>query len=75
MPSRNRGHMDKAVFRFIDDNHVSSQWTWYQDGKEAGWKRSLSSESCDLRKSIRFAGSPSILGAQAPVLPVYFRSL
>lgn len=34
LPSRNRGHMDKALFRFIDDNHVSTQWTWYQDGKE-----------------------------------------
>jgi hypothetical protein len=35
LASRNRGHMDKALFRFIDDNHVSTQWTWYQDGKES----------------------------------------
>ena len=34
LPSRDRGHMDKAIFRFIDDNHTTSQWTWYQDGKE-----------------------------------------
>jgi hypothetical protein len=34
IPARDRGHMDKAVFRFIDDDHVSSQWTWYQNGKE-----------------------------------------
>ncbi len=34
LPSRDRGHMDKAVFRFIDDNHTTSQWTWYQDGRE-----------------------------------------
>lgn len=35
LPSRDRGHMDKAVFRFIDDDHVTSRWTWYQDGKES----------------------------------------
>jgi predicted enzyme related to lactoylglutathione lyase len=35
LPSRDKGHMDKAVFRFIDDNKFSSQWTWYQDGKES----------------------------------------
>jgi hypothetical protein len=32
--SRNRGHMDKVVYRFIDDNHITSRWTWYQDGEE-----------------------------------------
>ena len=35
LPSRDKGHMDKAVFRFIDDNKFSTQWTWYQDGKES----------------------------------------
>lgn len=34
LPSRDKGHMDKAVFQFLDDNHVTSRWTWYQDGKE-----------------------------------------
>jgi hypothetical protein len=34
IPTRDRGHMDKAIFRFIDDNRVTSRWTWYQDGKE-----------------------------------------
>jgi hypothetical protein len=43
MPSRNRGHMDKAVFRFVDDNRVSSQWTWYQDGKEK-WMEEITLE-------------------------------
>ncbi len=43
MTSRNRGHMDKAIFRFIDDNHVSSQWTWYQDGKES-WMEEITLE-------------------------------
>lgn len=35
LPSRDKGHMDKAVFRFVDDNKFSTQWTWYQDGKES----------------------------------------
>ena len=35
LPSRDRGHMDKVVFRFIDDHHVAAHWTWYQDGKES----------------------------------------
>ena len=34
LSSRDKGHMDKAIFRFVDDNHISSQWTWYQNGKE-----------------------------------------
>ena len=34
LADRNRGHMDSAVFRFEDADHVSSRWTWYQDGKE-----------------------------------------
>jgi len=35
LPSRDRGHMDKLVFRFVDDNHAVSHWTWYQNGKES----------------------------------------
>lgn len=35
LTSRDQGHMDKAIFRFIDDNHMTSQWTWYKDGKES----------------------------------------
>jgi hypothetical protein len=34
LASRNTGHMDKVVYHFVDDDHASSQWTWYQDGKE-----------------------------------------
>jgi hypothetical protein len=34
LPSRDRGHMDKAVFTFVDDDHMTSRWTWYQDGRE-----------------------------------------
>lgn len=34
LASRDRGHMDKAVFVFEDENHVTTRWTWYQDGGE-----------------------------------------
>jgi len=34
IPTRDRGHMDKLVMHFMDDNHVTKQWTWYQDGGE-----------------------------------------
>jgi len=43
LPSRNQGHMDKAVFRFKDENNFSSQWTWYQDGKES-WMEEIQYE-------------------------------
>jgi hypothetical protein len=43
LPSRNKGHMDKAVFRFLDDDHYTSQWTWYQDGKE-NWMEEIKHE-------------------------------
>jgi hypothetical protein len=34
LPSRDRGHMDKAVFRFEDGDHFTTRWTWYQNGHE-----------------------------------------
>jgi len=34
LPSRDKGHMDKVVMNFVDENHFTSQWTWYQQGKE-----------------------------------------
>jgi hypothetical protein len=34
LPSRDRGHMDKVVIRFLDSEHFSSRWTWYEDGHE-----------------------------------------
>lgn len=43
LPSRDRGHMDKAVFRFVDENHVTSKWTWYQNGKES-WMEEITLE-------------------------------
>lgn len=35
LASRDKGHMDKVRFRFVDADHFTSQWTWYQDGKES----------------------------------------
>ena len=34
LATRNEGHMDRAVFRFEDADHVTSRWTWYQEGQE-----------------------------------------
>jgi hypothetical protein len=43
LPTRDRGHMDKVVYRFIDDNHVTTRWTWYQNGKET-WMEEIELE-------------------------------
>ena len=43
MPDRNTGHMDKVIYRFIDDNHYSSQWTWFANGKET-WLENIEYE-------------------------------
>jgi hypothetical protein len=32
MQSRDTGHMDTVVFKFLDDGRLVSQWTWYQQG-------------------------------------------
>ena len=29
------GHMHGATFRFVDDDHVWSKWSFYRDGKES----------------------------------------
>ena len=34
MPSRETGHMDKAVFKFDGPDYHTSRWTWYQNGQE-----------------------------------------
>jgi hypothetical protein len=43
LPSRDKGHMDKAVFHFLDDAHFTNRWTWYQDGKEK-WLEEITME-------------------------------
>ncbi|HEV2687043.1 MAG TPA: hypothetical protein VGV35_00775 [Bryobacteraceae bacterium] len=34
MKSRDDGHMDKLVMKFISPDSYSEQWTWYNAGKE-----------------------------------------
>ncbi len=34
MTSRAKGHMDKVIFQFTDDDRFTERWTWYQNGKE-----------------------------------------
>jgi len=34
LPTRDKGHMDQAVYRFRDDGTVTARWTWYEKGKE-----------------------------------------
>ncbi len=52
LPSRDRGHMDQAEYRFVDRDHFTSRWTWYQDGKES-WM-----ETIEFRRVGSVAGSP-----------------
>ncbi len=42
MTSRNVGHMDRVVFRFVDEDNYTSRWMWYQDGKET-WTEEIRS--------------------------------
>jgi len=35
LPTRDKGHMDKAVFFFEDADRVTVRWTFYQDGRES----------------------------------------
>jgi hypothetical protein len=34
IPTRDKGHMDSAVFTFDGPDRVTSRWSWYQDGRE-----------------------------------------
>jgi hypothetical protein len=43
LPSRDNGHMDKAVFKLIDENTMKVQWTWYQNGNE-NWMEEIKME-------------------------------
>ncbi len=38
--TRSVGHMDKAIYKFIDQGHFTSQWTWYEAGKES-WMEAI----------------------------------
>ena len=34
LASRDRGHMDSVVFRFVDEDNYTSRWSWYSKGRE-----------------------------------------
>lgn len=34
LASRNQGHMDQVLFEFQDEDHFSSRWSFYKDGRE-----------------------------------------
>lgn len=34
LASRDEGHMDAAEYRFVDDDHFVSRWSWSEDGRE-----------------------------------------
>jgi hypothetical protein len=34
IPTRDVGHMDRVVVYFEDEDHFSSQWSWYANGKQ-----------------------------------------
>ncbi len=34
IPTRDRGHMDRAVFTFEGPDRIRSRWTWYENGAE-----------------------------------------
>ncbi|HRK22064.1 MAG TPA: hypothetical protein PLX06_09650 [Fimbriimonadaceae bacterium] len=34
IPTRDKGHMDKASYKFSEKGTFSSRWTWYANGKE-----------------------------------------
>ena len=50
LPSRNKGHMDKAVYHFLDNNHFTTLWTWYQDGNEK-WMEEIQMERISSAKA------------------------
>jgi hypothetical protein len=43
LTSRNVGHMDSCAMRFLDEDHFTTRWTWYQDGA-AQWMEEIECE-------------------------------
>ena len=37
------GHMHSVVLTFVDENHFTEQWSWYENGKEQ-WMESVTNE-------------------------------
>ncbi|MBK5258282.1 MAG: hypothetical protein JJE51_01695 [Thermoanaerobaculia bacterium] len=52
LKSPGAGHMHDAEFHLIDDDHMTSRWSWFQDGTEK-WMEEITSERV---KSLTAAG-------------------
>jgi hypothetical protein len=50
LPSRNKGHMDKAVYHFVDNNHFTTRCTWYEDDNEK-WMEEIQMERISSAKA------------------------
>jgi hypothetical protein len=42
MKSAQAGHMHEVIYQFIDENRMTSRWSWFQDGKK-DWMEELTS--------------------------------
>jgi hypothetical protein len=45
IPTRDKGHMDKAIFRFEAPDRVTSRWTWYENGTEKWFEEIVQTRS------------------------------
>ena len=50
LPTHDHGHMDKVVYRFIDDDHMTSQWTWFAQGKEQWMEEVTATRARDAKR-------------------------
>ena len=61
IPTRDKGHMDKALYTFKGKDGFSSKWTWYSAGKEQ-WMEEFTFQ----RAKPAVAVGPSSLSAGSP---------
>lgn len=64
--SRDQGHMDKVVWEFVDEDTETSQWTWFQDGKES-WMEKFTMKRV---KGELPPAAPVVGKSKAPCCPV-----
>ncbi len=57
IPTRDKGHMDKALYEFKGKDQFSSRWTWYASGKEQ-WMEAFQFSRAKI--------APSTLTAKGP---------
>ncbi|MGQ0721113.1 MAG: hypothetical protein ACT4PE_06000 [Candidatus Eiseniibacteriota bacterium] len=62
LSTRDRGHMDKVVFRFLGTDEFTTRWTWYQDGKESWMEEIRCTRAPDAPPSSSEGGAPASMG-------------